>query len=85
MTGIDLHLDGDDSAVDLIEAGTHVHSLNGFRLTVLPAGMASGLPSVAVIVKLDTGEVVIAQTSLAALCVAVKAIRARYGDPSEMN
>lgn len=83
MTGIDLRLDGDRAAEDLIEPGNQVHDVNGFRLAVLERGMTSGRPSVGVIVKLDSGDVVVIQTSLRALYAAVAAIRARYGNLDE--
>lgn len=52
-------------------------------ITFLDAGMSSGKPSIAVLVKCeDDGSLVIAQTSWALLHAAVRAFEARHGAPA---
>lgn len=50
------------------------------RIGVLPGGMASGKPSVELLIELGDGSVVFAETSLILLQTAVRAFTARYGD-----
>ena len=51
-------------------------------ITLLDAGMSSGKPSIAVLVRCFDGQLVIAQTSWALLHSAVRAFEARYGAPA---
>ena len=80
MPVINLKLDGDGAWPDLkredvIEAG------GAIGMAPLAGGMSSGKTSVTLRIDLPDGRTVLAQTSLAALSVAIKAIWARYGDP----
>lgn len=52
----------------------HVAVLGG-----MPQGMESGAASVAVVIPLEDGTVVFAETSLALLQAATKALTAKYG------
>lgn len=49
------------------------------RIGALPGGMASGKASVAVVVRLTDGRLVLAETSLDLFLGAAAALRARYG------
>ena len=49
-------------------------------VAVLPRGMASGRPSVAIRLHLEDGSTVIAQTSARLFVTAARAIHARYPD-----
>lgn len=51
------------------------------RIGVLPQGMASGRPSAAVLVVLDDGRAVLAETSWRNLSLAAVALIARWGTP----
>lgn len=51
------------------------------RIGVLPAGMKSGLPSAAILITLDDGRRVIAETSWRNLSLAAVALIAQWGTP----
>lgn len=51
------------------------------RIGVLPRGMTSGLPSAALLVTLDDGRKVFAETSWRNLALAAVALIARWGTP----
>ena len=51
------------------------------RVLTLDSGMASGKPSVGVVVELPDGSVVLGQTSLGLFLAAADAFKARHGDP----
>lgn len=86
MIGLTLHLDDDGSFPDLVEnrdTDQIIHLGNDappMHLTVLPGGMASGKPSVMLLINLPDGRVVLAETSLALLQMAVRAFTAKYGE-----
>ena len=81
--------DGTTLAVDLIITdgawGPHVGKQPQMgtvtRIGVLPKGMESGRPSLALAVILDDGTAVIAQTSWRAFALAAVALIARWGTP----
>lgn len=50
----------------------------GIGVAVLDAGMASGLPSIALRIDLPDGKTVIAETSARLFCTAAKAVMAKY-------
>lgn len=68
---IKIHVDGDNVWPDLRNKRVLAGEVTGVAL--LPEGMQSGLASVSYRIQLPTGEVVIAQTSLALLVGAAKA------------
>jgi hypothetical protein len=80
MPRIDLDLDGDDAWSDL-DPTTVIDAGSTLRIAALGDGMASGRASIAIRIDLPGGQTVIAQTSVRALAVAVRAILARYPDP----
>jgi hypothetical protein len=84
MPTIKLDLDGDDAWEDLADRRDQIIHLpdEPIRLAVLDGGMVSGRPSVALRLDLPDGRVVIAETSLALLSASVRAIWARYGEPT---
>lgn len=51
------------------------------RIGVLPAGMSSGRPSASLLVVLDDGRAVLAETSWRNLALAAVALIARWGTP----
>ena len=51
------------------------------RIGVLPRGMRSGAPSAAMLVVLDDGRAVIAETSWRNLALAALTLTARWGTP----
>jgi len=51
------------------------------RIGVLPGGMKSGAPSVSLLVVLDDGRPVLAETSWRNLALAAVALIARWGTP----
>lgn len=78
MPALDIILEGDGSLKDL------QGRLEDGRLTkviLLPTGMASGKPSVSVVVETADGRAVLGQTSLALFLSAADAFKARHGDP----
>ena len=86
MNSLDLHLDGDNAWPDLeLIRDQLIHLADTtIGLAVLPAGMSSGLPSIALRFDVpvgDTERTVIFETSWALLAGAARAIGARYGWP----
>lgn len=81
MPAMRIVLDGDGQFPEL--QGKKIHRADIDSMTCLQGGMASGKPSVAVLVQLDDGSVVFAETSLALLVSAARAFVARHGDPTE--
>lgn len=76
--------EGDGQFPELREAareGRLIESKATMTITGLAAGMASGKPSVAIIIELPDGRVLFAETSLALFLSAADALRARHGDP----
>lgn len=73
---IRLEMDADGAWTDM--AGKKVMRTTGLRMGVLPHGMQSGAPSVAIRIDLPDGQIVIAETSLALLVTTVNSIRARF-------
>ena len=51
---------------------------SGFTLSAMPGGMADGATSCALRFDLPDGRVVVAETSLALLVAAVRALQVRY-------
>lgn len=79
---INLNLNGDAAWPDLMDRGViHLGNDTAIGLCVLPAGMASGRPSVAFRFDLPDGQVVMAEASWRVLAFAVQTIAARYGWP----
>jgi hypothetical protein len=60
-----------------------IHVTQGMQVSGLEGGMQSGKPSLALRLDLPDGRVVIAETSLALLVSATRALVARYGDPTQ--
>ena len=82
MIALDLRLDGDRCWPDLDDRRI-IHLGNGappIGLAVLTNGTQEGRESVTIRIDLPDGRVVLAETSLRLLCMAVDAMRARYGD-----
>lgn len=65
---------------ELIASGDLIHSTNDIEVGVLPAGMASGKPSVTFCFELPDGRVVLQETSLELFLAAATGFMARYGD-----
>jgi hypothetical protein len=86
MPTIKLDLDGDGAWEDLADRPKdqliHLPAEAPIGMAVLDSGMISGKPSVALRFALPDGRVVIAETSLALLSASVRAIWARYGEPT---
>lgn len=84
MPSMGIHLDGDNAWPDLRgKVGTpQVIETASLDIAFLAHGMASGKPSVCLRINLPDGRVVLAQTSYALLGAALRAARARYGDPN---
>lgn len=57
------------------------HVTSTIRAVCLPGGMASGKPSVALLVHLEDGSAVIIETSLELLLTTADVFKAKYGDP----
>jgi hypothetical protein len=74
-----IHPDGDGCWPDLRERA-HEHGLL-VAVSALDAGMESGMPSIMLRVESDDGRVILAETSLRLLSIAVRAFVSRYGDP----
>lgn len=79
MPTLDVSLDGEGAWPDL--AGRPLTQGALTRLTALPAGMASGRPSIGLLVETTEGQLVFAETSWVLLYNAVEALVARYGRP----
>jgi len=68
-----------DNALKDIDPEKIVHTLNDITVTALDHGMESGKASIAFLITLDDGRVVVAETSLALFQMAAKMFAARYG------
>lgn len=79
MAAINIIPNGDGSFPHM--AGKVVHEVEHLSITGLSGGMASGRPSVAIIIELPDGSFVFAQTSLRLLLTAADALKAAHGDP----
>lgn len=82
MPGLKIILEGDGSLPELrdrLVGGSLTH------VVALAGGMASGKPSVAVVVQTAEGQAILGETSLALFLTAADALRARHGDPRKDN
>lgn len=82
MIPMTIILDGDNAWPDLKDKDI-VHLANGAKpvqVAVLPGGLRSGRPSVALRIDLPDGRVVIAETTARLFVTAARAIMARYPD-----
>jgi len=79
MPYLQIVLDGDKSAPEM--AGKVIHHVQSFKITALKGGMTSGRPSIGLVIPLEDGSFVFAETSLRLLLTAADAFRIRYGDP----
>ena len=80
MPTLSIILDG-DGALRGVDPEKLVHVTSPMKITCLPGGMASGAPSVGLVLTLPDGRTVLAETSLALLLMAADAFKARHGDP----
>lgn len=78
FTALDIRLDGDGAFADESDAK---HGRID-RVAALAQGTTSGKPSIAIGIRLDNGEYVIAETTWNLLYTAARAIEARYGPAS---
>jgi hypothetical protein len=78
MVQIDIRLEGDGSMADLLPELAHIGMGALFRVAALPGGTSSGLPSVALAIRLPDGRVVLAETTARLFVLAARAIAARY-------
>lgn len=76
MPAVTIVLDAQGAWPDLVDAKKGELE----RIGALPGGMASGKASVALVVRLDDGRLVFAETSLELFLGAAVALRARYPD-----
>jgi hypothetical protein len=80
-TGVSITLDvGKDPWVDLAQELQLAPEGELERVGFLPGGMASGRTSVSMVIKLETGQRIFAQTSLRLLQAIAAAARGRYGE-----
>lgn len=81
MLGLVVSLVGDAAWEDIRDRPI-IHCADGapIRVAVLPMGLASGRPSVAIRIDLPAGQTVVAETSARLFCAAARAILARYPD-----
>jgi len=82
MPVITVILEGDNAWPDLRGKEARIIHLTDalWEIATLKAGMKSGLPSASLRLDLPDGRVVIAETSVAALLVAMKVIEAKWGE-----
>jgi hypothetical protein len=80
MSGTIMHilLDGEGALRD-IEPDKIIHTTEPWTVLALAGGMESKKPSVAFVIALPDGHVVLAETSMRLFHVAAKAFAARYG------
>jgi len=78
MISLAIILEGDGALGDVRE---RVVEGDFTKIMALDSGMASGKPSVGVVIELPDGRVVLGQTSMSLLLGAADAFRARFGDP----
>jgi hypothetical protein len=81
MPTLHIVLDGDDAFPHL--RGRECFRTDEFAVSALEGGMTSGQPSVAVIIELDDGRWVFAETSLKLFLAAADAFKGKYGDPRQ--
>jgi hypothetical protein len=83
MISLKLNMEGDGCWPDLQDPKKKVILVQDtqMELAVLPGGMKSGKPSVAIRINLPGGAVVFAETSLALFLSSADAFKAKYGDP----
>lgn len=79
MIHIRIILDGEGAIPEM--RGKTIHRADSLTVTGLAGGMQSGKPSVALVIPLEDGSFVFAETSLALFLSAADALRGRYGDP----
>lgn len=84
---ITVNLTAPGHGAPLPPAGGYIHPdpARGFVVGGIPQGMASGAPSVAIIIPLPDGSVVFAETSLALFVSAADVLRAAYAPPSTLS
>ena len=80
---IALDLNGDGAWSDLAGRTDVIDAGYTLKMTALAGGMSSGRTSVALRIDLPDGRPVIVQTSLQLLTATVRAIAARYPDPTD--
>jgi len=78
MPVLKIELDGEGKFPQL--QGKKVHKAGIEVVTALPGGMSSGRTSVALLIPLDDGSYVFAETSLANFQMAAAALTGRYGN-----
>lgn len=78
FTRLSIILDGDGS---LREYAGKIENAQLTKVIVLEGGMASGKPSVAVVVETSDGRAFLGETSLSLFLAAADAFKARHGDP----
>jgi len=78
MPGLKIILEGEGSLQGLRE-----HIVEGVvtHVIALGDGMASGKPSVGIVIQMPDGRAVFGQTSMVLFLSAADAFRARHGDP----
>lgn len=81
MISLSIFPDGDGQFAQL--RNKVVHQVQDMSITGLQGGMVSGAPSVALIIPLDDGSFVFAQTTLKLFLTAADVLKARHGDPRE--
>lgn len=79
-TTLRIILDGDGA---FKEFAGRIEEAELTHVTALEGGMASGNPSVAIIVQTPDGRVLFAETSLRLFLTAAEVFRGKYGDPRE--
>jgi len=80
MVSLKIILDGDGSFPELQQKRIHT-TQEEITVTALGGGMASGKPSVALVIPLPDGSVMFAETSLALFLSAAEVLKAKWGDP----
>lgn len=78
MPSLRIVLEGDNAFPEY--QGKKIVNVHNFAVTALEGGMASGRPSVAFLIELPDGTVVMAETSLALFQSANRVFLAKYGD-----
>jgi hypothetical protein len=71
----------DDAPVKKWNDGRPIHHVTNFTVSGLRDGTVNGEPSVALLIELENGEHVVAETTLRLFLTAADAMKARYGDP----
>ncbi len=75
---VHIKLTGDGAFPEL--QGKKIHHVGELTFTALPGGMESGRTSIAIIIELDDGSAVFAESSLRAFLATARAFQAKYGD-----